>query len=378
MRLVIISDHDIKGGGYFSICSAMGTELCRRGHEVTYFGLGYKGQEHNFPYRCIPVSDVEYFEACKVMLHNMHIDPAYRPEAVIVALDIPQQAQMASMLEKMPTPIVGLFPMEAPPLGLSWASGLAMLRARLLMSKYGVYECETMGLPSTYLPIPVDTEAWRIPTQEERKSVRESLGIDEDTKLVLSVGMNQERKNWSAALQAVQYLNKQGPFKKLQYMMLTKSRSRFGWTLPDLVMDLGLQGKVKFFEPGLPFKQLLALYFAADVYLAASKAEGLGMTVLEAMACGLPVVAPNHTSFTEHLSDGRGYLYECEYKYRDVFGNEWRYFADPVDAARVLQQALLGQGDYSQAAARQYVVQRTWQQAGDIIDEVLKQATVAA
>ncbi|MEO1179961.1 MAG: glycosyltransferase, partial [Cyanobacteria bacterium J06636_28] len=55
---------------------------------------------------------------------------------------------------------------------------------------------------------------------------------------------------------------------------------------------------------GKPDKEtLIQIYNAADVLVAPSTYEGFGITVIEAMACGLPVVASNVTSLPEVVND---------------------------------------------------------------------------
>jgi glycosyltransferase involved in cell wall biosynthesis len=48
----------------------------------------------------------------------------------------------------------------------------------------------------------------------------------------------------------------------------------------------------------------LALYRGATLYATPSLYEGFGLTVLEAMACGVPTVAANRTSLPELVGDG--------------------------------------------------------------------------
>src|SRR5215216_782101 len=55
----------------------------------------------------------------------------------------------------------------------------------------------------------------------------------------------------------------------------------------------------------------LALYQAADLYVTPSYYEGFGLTALEAMACGVPTIAANRTSFPEVVGDG-GLLVEID------------------------------------------------------------------
>src|SRR5262249_54512238 len=48
-----------------------------------------------------------------------------------------------------------------------------------------------------------------------------------------------------------------------------------------------------------------------DVYFTTTLGEGWGLPITEAMAAGLPVVAPRHSSLEELGGDGRAILYDC-------------------------------------------------------------------
>jgi glycosyltransferase involved in cell wall biosynthesis len=64
----------------------------------------------------------------------------------------------------------------------------------------------------------------------------------------------------------------------------------FPQRLPDLVAELGLKERVRL-VPDVADRWLPAVYSAASVFALPSLAEGFGIPVLEAMACGVPVVA---------------------------------------------------------------------------------------
>jgi len=58
----------------------------------------------------------------------------------------------------------------------------------------------------------------------------------------------------------------------------------------------------------LPLPGLLALYNACDVLVQPTKAEGWGLPIIEALACGVPAIATNYSGHTAFLNDDNGYL----------------------------------------------------------------------
>jgi len=135
-----------------------------------------------------------------------------------------------------------------------------------------------------------------------------------------------------------------------------------GWKFPDLPLSLGINKEVMTFKRGLPEKDLWGLYAVADVYLQPSKAEGLGMPVMEAMACGIPVVATDTGGLHELLDNGRGYLILPEYEFSDVWGNSKRSMISIDLTTETLDG--ISKGFYSSnnvcECALEYIRHRTW------------------
>jgi glycosyltransferase involved in cell wall biosynthesis len=62
----------------------------------------------------------------------------------------------------------------------------------------------------------------------------------------------------------------------------------------------------------VPSYQLGSLYRSADCLVMASHGEGWGMPVIEAMACGLPVIATNWSAHCDYMTEGNAYPLRIE------------------------------------------------------------------
>jgi len=363
VKILFVSDFPIQGSGYFHIAVNTCIELTKRGHEVRALGINYKGEEHHFPFQINPIGQAEFVGQIRAFAHNMYREKLF--EHMIVALDITHQLQLVLTAEQLGFPISGIFPLEAPPLTNTWAMGLMQLKNRFVISQFAEDEFTRLGIEAHHLPIPVDTAFWRASTEDEKAMLRKAMGIDADKRVVLQVADNQERKNLSLAADII------AKTPDVIYLIVTRRNSPAGWILDDLYNEKGIRDRVMVFDRGMEVKKLWSLYAIADAFLMSSKAEGLGMPVLEAMSCGIPVVAPDHTSFHEHLSWGRGYLYKTKFEYLDVFGNEMRYFGDVEDGVVNLEAALRTGTSYCTGDTREYVEKRNWAMVGDILCKYL-------
>lgn len=123
--------------------------------------------------------------------------------------------------------------------------------------------------------------------------MRAKYGLDRD--FILCVGIYKLRKNHAVLLRALQHLRQKGGNAQL---VIAGPMAEGESMLRRLAAELGIAEHVVFAgfvnEPDLH-----ALYSAARVCVCPSLYEGFGFTVLEAMACGAPVVCSSATSLPE-------------------------------------------------------------------------------
>jgi glycosyltransferase involved in cell wall biosynthesis len=149
---------------------------------------------------------------------------------------------------------------------------------------------------------------------------RSRFGIDRD--YLLSVGIYKPRKNHAGVLKAFQLLRKSG----VQSQLVIAGPMGDGRpVLQGLAAELGIADHV-IFTGFVNDADLRALYSGARVCVCPSLYEGFGFTVLEAMACGTPVVCSSSTSLPEVA--GKAALYFDPHKPEEMAIQLGRAFSD--------------------------------------------------
>jgi glycosyltransferase involved in cell wall biosynthesis len=157
-------------------------------------------------------------------------------------------------------------------------------------------------------------------------SAQSKFGIDRD--YILSVGIYKPRKNHAGLLKAFQLLLKSGIQSQL---VIAGPMAEAEPVLRGLIQELGIAQHV-IFTGFVTDADLRALYSAARVYVCPSLYEGFGFTVLEAMACGTPVVCSSATSLPEVA--GKAALFFDPHKPEEMAAQLCGAFSD--DAMRAL------------------------------------------
>ena len=379
MNVVLMSDIGQVGSGYKTLTLPLAQGVAEAGHRVWVIGLGYTGEEHHFDLSLIPVTGLQEADG-----NLVNLVATKGVDVLVVAFDIPVQIGllkgfMGRWKDTLPFKYVGIFPVEADPLTFTWAMNLMNMDKRLVISEFGTQECLKAGVDAEHIQIGIDTESWRPPTKEEREKYRNDFGFSDDVFVVLTVCDNQERKNISRSMKMFadflydfpkvedehkrrkdEDLPALEPVRNAKYIIVTREHLRVGWNLRDYAQVLGINPNLLIFERGLEFKKLWTIYAISDVFLLASKAEGLGLPLLESMAVGVPCLATNCTAIAELLGDGHGDLIDYEYTHIDPFGNANRYWASRKDGAEKLAHIYNTRDVDRTSKALEYVRSRTW------------------
>ncbi len=131
---------------------------------------------------------------------------------------------------------------------------------------------------------------------------RQQLGID-GSPILLSVGNLLELKGHHLVIDALKALGAEFPAARLVIVGQGPERRR----LEARARERGVVQRVTF-AGAVPNAQLAAWYSAADVFVLASRREGWANVLLEAMACGTPVVATDAGGTSEVVAGIAGVL----------------------------------------------------------------------
>ncbi len=169
--------------------------------------------------------------------------------------------------------------------------------------------------------------------EEKIAPALERVGVERP--YILYVGSVEPRKNLLRLLEAYQEVRKWS-----QSWRLVIVGARNYWKsspVAQKVKDLGLEGQVKF-TGYIPDEDLPALYNGADLFCFPSLYEGFGLPVLEAMACGTPVVTANSSSLPEVA--GEAALLVDPYNVTELAAAMRRVLEDPALAEDLRQKGL--------------------------------------
>lgn len=176
-----------------------------------------------------------------------------------------------------------------------------------------------MAKETVYIPgVGVDTDRFA-PSKSGREKIRSEFELQESQLMLLSVGELNDNKNHEMVIRAIQGLN-------LVYVIVGKGelKEKLGNTAKKCGVDLRLAG----------FRNDVAdFYSAADIYVLPSIREGLNVSLMEAMAGGLPIACSRIRGNVDLIDEGKGGCFfdpklrdsvfaaiQNAINYKDIFG----------------------------------------------------------
>lgn len=165
-----------------------------------------------------------------------------------------------------------------------------------VISKKGASSTDYYLIPG----IGVDSSRFEPPSKEQKLDLRERLKIDQAAFVMIYAAEFIERKNHRLLIDAVKLIAD----KIDNFTVLLAGKGVLLEETQQYVIDNNLENHIRF----LGFVTDIEKYYqAADVAVSTSRQEGLGINLVEAMMCGLPIVATidrGHSTVVDHEVNG--------------------------------------------------------------------------
>jgi glycosyltransferase involved in cell wall biosynthesis len=288
-----------------------------------------------------------------VLLPHMDV---VQPDVTIALMDVWKLGPLADALKDRN--VAGWVPVDCTPLSRLDAQFFRQSGVRpIAMSHFGETQLREAGLNPLYAPHVVDRETFRPLSADDRAKYRAAMGLEEETFLIGLCAANNDgtRKAFPEQFEAFRQFHRKHPQARLWVHSIAKSAR--GLDLERLAAELGLEPtsiRITDTYPqvaGMFNEGLLADWYGVlDVLSGCSYAEAFGVPLIEAQACGTPVVATMGSAMREMRGAGWGVV--SEQFWNPVHGAWWE--RPRIDAiARGYARALDGRGR-RRAAAREF------------------------
>jgi len=166
-------------------------------------------------------------------------------------------------------------------------------------------------VPCTYLPHAVDSTIFRkLPENEfDVSRFKQDHGIEPDKMVFFWNSRNARRKqSGSLIFWFKDFLDEVG-HDKATLLMHTNTKDPNGQDLDAIIRELGLDnGEVLFSRDSISPEQMSLIYNMADCTICVSDAEGFGLSTLESLACGTPIITTLTGGPQEQVTDGANWF----------------------------------------------------------------------
>jgi len=329
LKVVLFLDSPLIATGYASTCRLTAKELIKKGYDV--YGISFNGGPQNseivdwYGIKILPNyalsrdQNANYGDADTVI----RICKDINPDILFFHNDSYRYSYINQLPKEIQDKSVFWLPFEGDNVDVQGAQLFNKCAATRFVTKHALtlHGDVLNGKDIGNIPHAIDLESYAPVGDKIASKKSKKLGL-ENKFVVVRVDRHQPRKYWDLTLKAfakfaegkddVFLLAKCNP----RDIVMFNEKTNQGVDLHALTKELGISAKV-FFDDYFFSSPAMAqcFYHPADVFLTTTSGEGFGLTPVEAMACGVPVICPETPVLPEVVAEGGIF---CKLK-----GKEW-------------------------------------------------------
>jgi glycosyltransferase involved in cell wall biosynthesis len=236
----------------------------------------------------------------------------FKADAILTLKDPYFYAQ--HVLRSLPVPWVAVVPVDTEPVSATVLEAINTASARLAIARNGQQLLAQNGIAAHYAPLGVDTAFW---CPGDMTAARQELNIPQGVFVAAFVGANQTRPSRKAIEQILLawtqflYRNKETHPEAVLYLHTRLGAEFGGYDLNAMIKAFGIPDRnwravdqIAYQGGYVTRDHVRNVYRAANVVLNPATGEGYGFALVEAQACGTPVIAMDFAAMRDTLWSG--------------------------------------------------------------------------
>lgn len=351
MKILLISDGIACTTGFAQINRALVKELIKRYHTVEqiccmdtppffdsapYFALGVKP----YPTDIHDGIGITFFK---------EVIAATKPDVIVLHFDPGTCYSFFDngLADCTSAPIVVYAPVEGAPILPHYAEAFRNADSAFCYTEWGSKQLAKEHQLDVGVAHPgVDTSIFKPLEHWERTKLREELGWT-DRYVVTYVARNVRRKNHDRLIKALAILQETLKIDDVLLYLHCKAFDNFtmqGWDLNGIAHWAGVTDDVQFsnqthvYHAESPYS-LHKKLAASDLYVHAASVEGWGLPIVEAMACGVPVITVQDNGNIDEATGDAAIAKIMPYDYETFFNSAQLAQMHPMHIAQAIATA---------------------------------------
>lgn len=317
LNIAILSDSPFICTGYSDQAKNLGNILVERGHEVFYLAHVYTGQNllppvtfedgRQLKFKILGQGREAYFKDLLPIYMKM-----YKIDVLVILLDTFMLYPWLPTLDLSPAKKIFWFPSDGGmgmPLGCEQI--LKFVDVPVAMAKFGQKQVKKKhNIECLHIPHAIETNNYFPLNAEDRNKLKTKWGF-QNKFIVGTVARNQGRKMLDRTFKAFALFSQKNPDAVL-FLHTDPEDAAQVFHMGEMIARYNLQNKIIFsgmrYYKGWDYKQMHEIYNLMDVFLLTTSGEGFGIPIIEAQACGIPVLITDYTTTHELVKETGGGL----------------------------------------------------------------------